>query len=261
MAAVRLDASIERAAALISRSADAGAQASALRRLGIAPVRGSGGNDKRRASKGGAPAMRELVRLLRRRRTVALTADAAKRARVAGLGIVTLARLSGRPIAPIAVAVSRRFDFKSWDRASLGKPFGRGAIVLGELMRVAPDADDAAMEDGAPRGPGGPRRGARARLRAWSAARSRRRPEASVSRRFPLRLSARDPPGDAARRSAPSLRLNKARKTRCASTSGAARRACRGRPGRSSGCMARASARRCRCCRSSSGSPRAGATR
>ena len=69
--------------------------------------------------------------------SVAMTADAAKRARVAGLGIVTLARLSGRPIAPTAVVVSRRFDFNSWDRASLGKPFGRGAIVVGDLIHVA----------------------------------------------------------------------------------------------------------------------------
>ncbi len=138
--------SVERAAALISRSADAGAQASALRRLGVIPVRGSGGADKRRASKGGAPALRELVRLLQGGVTVALTADAAKRARIAGLGVVTLARLSGRPIAPIAVVVSRRFDFKSWDRASIGKPFGRGAIVLGDSIHVAPDADEAALE-------------------------------------------------------------------------------------------------------------------
>ena len=69
-----------------------------------------------------------------------------KRSRIAGLGIVTLARLSGRPIIPIAVVTRRRFDFNSWDRASLGKPFGRGAIVLGDLIRVAPDADDAALE-------------------------------------------------------------------------------------------------------------------
>ncbi len=139
--------SIERAAALISRRADAGAQAAALRRLGVIPVRGSGGNDKRRGSKGGAAALRELLRLLRGGVTVVMTADAAKRARVAGLGIVTLARLSGRPIAPIAVVVSRRFDFKSWDRASIGKPFGRGAIVLGDSIYVAADADDAAMEE------------------------------------------------------------------------------------------------------------------
>ena len=35
--------------------------------------------------------------------SVALTADVPKRARVAGMGIVTLAKLSGRPIVPTAV--------------------------------------------------------------------------------------------------------------------------------------------------------------
>jgi len=44
------------------------------------------------------------------------------------------------------VVSSRRFDFKSWDRASLGKPFGRGAIVVGDLIHVARDADEQAME-------------------------------------------------------------------------------------------------------------------
>ncbi|MGD1016395.1 MAG: hypothetical protein ABR863_08150, partial [Roseiarcus sp.] len=49
-------------------------------------------------------------------------------------------------IAPTAVVVSRRFDFNTWDRASLGKPFGRGAIVIGDLIYVARDADEAALE-------------------------------------------------------------------------------------------------------------------
>lgn len=138
--------SIARMAALISRSGDGGAQAAALRRLGVTPVRGSTGRADRARRKGGAPALRELLRQLESGASVALTADAAKRARVAGLGIVTLARLSGRPIAPTAVAVSRRFDFNSWDRASLGKPFGRGAIVVGDLIYVPADADDAALE-------------------------------------------------------------------------------------------------------------------
>ena len=138
--------SIPRMAALISRSGDGGAQAAALRRLGVTPVRGSGGRADRARRKGGAPALRELLRQLDSGASVAMTADAAKRARVAGLGIVTLARLSGRPIAPTAVVVSRRFDFNSWDRASLGKPFGRGAIVVGDLIHVPPDADEAALE-------------------------------------------------------------------------------------------------------------------
>ncbi len=138
--------SIPRMAALISRSDAGGAQAAALRRLGVTPVRGSGGSDNRKGRKGGAPALRELMRRLEGGASVAMTADAGKRARVAALGVVTLARLSGRPIAPTAVAVSRRFDFHSWDRASLGKPFGRGAIVIGDLIAVARDADEAALE-------------------------------------------------------------------------------------------------------------------
>ena len=77
---------------------------------------------------------------------MALTADVSKRPRVAGLGIVTLAKLSGRPIAPTAVVTSRRFDFASWDRASIGKPFGRGAIVVGDFIDVPADADEAALE-------------------------------------------------------------------------------------------------------------------
>ena len=72
--------------------------------------------------------------------------DVPKVARVAGLGIVTLAKLSGRPIAPTAVAVSRRIQFRTWDRATLGLPFGRAVVVVSDFVEVPPDADDAAME-------------------------------------------------------------------------------------------------------------------
>ena len=136
-----------RVAALISRSGDGEINAAVLRRLGVTPIRGSGG---RRAAKmhdkGGVAAMREMLRALSEGMTLCMTADIPKVSRRAGLGVVTLAQLSGRPIHPIAVVTSRRFNFKSWDRASLGKPFGRGAIVLGEAVRVARDADAAALE-------------------------------------------------------------------------------------------------------------------
>jgi lysophospholipid acyltransferase (LPLAT)-like uncharacterized protein len=137
---------IDRMAALVSRHEDAGAQASALQRLGVIPVRGSGGPADRAYYKGGAPALRELMRQLESGVSVAMTADVPKRARAAGIGIVTLARLSGRPIVPTAVVTSRRIQFNTWDRASLGLPFGRAVVVVGDLIRVAPDADDEAME-------------------------------------------------------------------------------------------------------------------
>jgi hypothetical protein len=138
--------SIDRMAALISRHEDAGAQAAALRHLGVTPVRGSGGPADRARYKGGALAMRELLRQLESGASVALTADVPKVARVCGPGIVTLAKLSGRPIVPVAVVTNRRIQFNTWDRASLGLPFSRAVVVTGDLVRVPSDADDAAME-------------------------------------------------------------------------------------------------------------------
>ena len=136
-----------RVAALISRHQDGEINAVILRRLGVAPIRGSGGRGAAKTRMhGGAQALRAMTRSLAEGHTVVMTADVPKVARRAGLGIVTLARLSGRPIYPIAVVTSRRFDFGSWDRASLGKPFGRGAMVLGAPVRVARDADADALE-------------------------------------------------------------------------------------------------------------------
>ena len=77
---------------------------------------------------------------------MALTADVPKVARVAGLGIVMLARESGRPVLPVAVATSRRIELDTWDRSAINLPFSRGAMVSSDLIRVPPDADDAVME-------------------------------------------------------------------------------------------------------------------
>ena len=136
-----------RVAALISRHEDGEINAAILRRMRVEPIRGSGGRGAvKTRMHGGAAALREMARSLGEGRTVVMTADVPKESRRAGLGIVTLARLTGRPIYPIAVVTSRRFDFRSWDRASMGKPFGRGAMVLGDPVRVARDADGATLE-------------------------------------------------------------------------------------------------------------------
>jgi hypothetical protein len=87
-----------------------------------------------------------MVRALGDDYSVALTADVPKRARVAGLGIIMLARESGRPIMPFAMATSRFWRLKNWDRTTINLPFGRGAVVGGEIIMVPPDADAATME-------------------------------------------------------------------------------------------------------------------
>lgn len=135
-----------RVAALISRHGDGEINAIVLRHLGVIPIRGSGGKAGKMHRKGAFAATREMLRALEAGTTLVLTADVPKVSRVAGLGIVTLARHSGRPVYPVAVVTSRRFDFRSWDRASLGKPFGRGAMVLGDPVLVPPNADAAQLE-------------------------------------------------------------------------------------------------------------------
>ena len=137
----------DRYAVLISRHGDGGINAAACDSFGIRPIRASGGRPDQMHRKGGVRGLREMLRALEDGESVTLTADVPKRARVAGIGIITLAKLSGRPIYPATVVTSRRIDFNSWDRASLGLPFGQGAIVIGDPIRVAADADDAAMED------------------------------------------------------------------------------------------------------------------
>ncbi|GAU81057.1 lysophospholipid acyltransferase family protein [Bosea sp. BIWAKO-01] len=134
------------ACSLVSRHGDGGFNAVALRELGIGAIRGSGALGRKVREKGGASAFLAMVRRLAAGDTMVLTADIPKRARVAGPGIIALAKASGRPVHPVAVVTSRRIDFNSWDRASIGLPFGRCAIVVGDPIRIARDADEATSE-------------------------------------------------------------------------------------------------------------------
>jgi lysophospholipid acyltransferase (LPLAT)-like uncharacterized protein len=69
-----------------------------------------------------------------------------KRSRVAGLGIIMLARESGRPILPFAMVTSRFLRLKNWDHTTINLPFGRGAVVGIDAVIVPPDADAETME-------------------------------------------------------------------------------------------------------------------
>ncbi|MDR1828769.1 MAG: lysophospholipid acyltransferase family protein [Methylobacteriaceae bacterium] len=137
----------DRAVSLVSRSRDGDLNASILKWLGIRAIRGSGARGRNIRKKGGITAMRAMIRALKHGETGVMTADVPKIARVCGKGIVTLAQISGRPIVAAAVVTSRRKVFKSWDRASIGLPFGRGAIVIGTPVFVAAEAGPEELED------------------------------------------------------------------------------------------------------------------
>jgi hypothetical protein len=135
-----------RAKVLISRHRDGEFNALAAERLGVGTIRGSGDHGSAFHRKGGVGAFKQMVRALTENYNVALTADVPKRSRVAGLGIIMLARESGRPIMPFAMATSRFIRLKNWDRSTINLPFGRGALVGGEVIVAPPDADAETME-------------------------------------------------------------------------------------------------------------------
>lgn len=135
--------------ALFSRSADAELNALVAEKLGVEVVRGSGGREGvHEARKGGARALIQLKRAISGGSDVVMIADIPHGvARSAGLGIITLGRLTGRPIVPFAVATSHRKVLeRSWDKTTINLPFGRISAVVGEPVHVAADADDGEME-------------------------------------------------------------------------------------------------------------------
>ena len=135
-----------RVAVLITRHGDGAVVAEACERMGMTPIRASGGSHKQKDEKGGAAGLRAMITALDQGHIVAMTPDVPRNARVAVQGIIALARLSGRPIYPICVATTRRIDLDNWDRTSLCLPFGRGAIAVGEPIKIARDADGETQE-------------------------------------------------------------------------------------------------------------------
>lgn len=139
----------ERVAGLVSRSADAELNARVLELAGNEVIRGSGGRERRKTvRKGGVQALIALRNALREGRHVVMIADISKgEPRQAGEGVVTLAKISGRPIVPVALATSRYHVVeKSWDRTTINLPFGRRCLKIGTPIRVSADASDADIE-------------------------------------------------------------------------------------------------------------------
>ncbi|MBR0696829.1 lysophospholipid acyltransferase family protein [Bradyrhizobium lablabi] len=135
-----------RAKVLISRHRDGEFNAIAAERLGVGTIRGSGDHSGGFHRKGGVGAFKEMVRALEEGWNVATTADVPKRARVAGMGAIMLARETGRPILPFAMVTSRFVRLKNWDSTTINLPFGRGVVVGIEPVHVPPDADAQTME-------------------------------------------------------------------------------------------------------------------
>jgi len=114
------------ATVLISASGDGELLARMFKQFGIGAVRGS-------SSRGGATALRNMVRLGQSKDDLAITPDGPKGPRrEPKTGVAHLAKVTRRPVVPFCFVCSRGHRFKSWDRFLLPGPFGRGVFAYGQ---------------------------------------------------------------------------------------------------------------------------------
>ena len=129
-------------AVLVSQSKDGEIAAWLLAWFGFIPVRGS-------SSRGGAAALSELLRRVKEDRSIGVIVCDGPRppARVAKPGIITLSRLTGRPIYMLRSWATRHYIFKkSWPQFALVLPFSRVVVMIEGPLSVPPDAGEEEQE-------------------------------------------------------------------------------------------------------------------
>jgi lysophospholipid acyltransferase (LPLAT)-like uncharacterized protein len=123
-----------RTAALVSQNFDGSHLAVGLEILGIKLVRGS-------SSRGGANAIRELLRLPTNTHLVVTPDGPRGPRRQAKLGLIFLASHSGRAIVPTAFSAARSWRISgNWTDLTIPKPFTRIYALGGTPIFVKPDA-------------------------------------------------------------------------------------------------------------------------
>jgi hypothetical protein len=111
---------------LASYSYDGEIVARVITRLGLAALRGS-------SSRGGADAVKRMEAALERRVTLALTPDGPRGPRrELKAGTAVLCVRTGVPVVPTALAVTRCWRTKSWDKMVVPKPFSTIVCEYGE---------------------------------------------------------------------------------------------------------------------------------
>ena len=61
-------------------------------------------------------------------------------------GVVYVAQKAGIPVVPIGFASERYWEFRSWDRFRVPKPFSKGHLVYGAPIPIPRKLDDDGLE-------------------------------------------------------------------------------------------------------------------
>jgi lysophospholipid acyltransferase (LPLAT)-like uncharacterized protein len=134
-------------ALLISMHPDGMMMGEMARTLGYQIVEGSGASERQSTGTGGLTAFRNMLKVLKSGTTLFATADIPPEpGRHVSLGMIALARRTGRPIYAIATATSRRKILERvWDKMQLNFPFSTIAFACeGPVYMTDPGVTDEA---------------------------------------------------------------------------------------------------------------------
>ena len=125
---------------LTSQSFDGEYIARFIQRFGYGAIRGS-------SSRGGARALVEMIKSMRRGHPMAFPVDGPRGPRyVAKPGPLILAKKSGNPLMPFVFEPKRFWAVNSWDKMQIPRPFGKALLTIGKPIYVGRDLDDAGLE-------------------------------------------------------------------------------------------------------------------
>ncbi len=126
---------------LISAHRDGELIANTVKHHGISWIAGS-------SSRGGAQALRALLGALKKGECIGITPDGPRGPRMrASDGVISVARLSGKPILPVTYTARRAKILRSWDRFMVPAPFTTGFIRFSAPILVPRDADETMQEE------------------------------------------------------------------------------------------------------------------
>ncbi|MBN2089745.1 lysophospholipid acyltransferase family protein [candidate division KSB1 bacterium] len=126
--------------AMVSQHDDGEMIAQTVEKLGFTTVRGS-------STRGGRQALMAIVRELKKGKIATMMPDGPRGPRHEFKpGAIYIAQLAHVPILPMTFSANLFFEFRSWDRFMLMKPFSRSIIMYGEPYHVPARLEPSQLE-------------------------------------------------------------------------------------------------------------------
>jgi lysophospholipid acyltransferase (LPLAT)-like uncharacterized protein len=126
---------------LVSPHRDGQIVGKALQRFGFHAILGS-------TTRRGFSAFKRMVKAQKNGSDIAITPDGPRGPRYrVQIGVIELAKLTGRPMVPLTFSASKRKVLKTWDHFLLPYPFSKGVFIWGEPIYVDQNGDSAHLEE------------------------------------------------------------------------------------------------------------------